>query len=153
MITLRHLKETDAHRFHKLAHSSEDIQQYLPGVVRYDEEETALFVELWSKDQLAFIIENNKHKAVGAILTDLNDIYNGLNVYYFLGKNFRGKKYMKKALEQFIGICQKETPFDSLFFDVETTNSTSRNLVKSLGAECICHATHLFDFETYRIEL
>jgi RimJ/RimL family protein N-acetyltransferase len=153
LVKLRTFKESDAHQFHKLAHSSEDIQQYLPGVVRYDEEETALFVELWSKDQLAFIIENNKHKAVGAILTDHNYIYNGLNVYYFLGKNFRGKKYMKKALEQFIGICQNETHFDYLLFDVEATNSPSRKLVKSLGAECICHATNLFDFETYRIEL
>ena len=152
MITLRHLKETDAHRFHKLAHSSPDIKQYIPGIVRYDEEETKMFVSLWAKNEYAFMISANK-VPVGAIFAEINDVYNGLNIYYFLGKRFRGKKYMKKAIREFIVFCRNNTPFDYLLFDIEATNEASRNLVKSLGAECICHATHLFDFETYRIEL
>ena len=155
-LILRPFKTQDISAYHELSHSSGDIAFYFPYVVARDQNGTAnLFYEQFLtadfERSFAFIIEltdENGTHPIGAIFADLDDVFDSLNVSFFISLRYRRMGYMKEALKKFISFAKHETPFYSFVFDIRTGNDACKQLIKSLGGVSLGDAP-MTVFKTY----
>ena len=138
--------------YYELAHSSDDIEKYLPGFVKNSLESSAKAVDTFSMynywNDFAFLITNNIHTPVGAIFAYQNLVSNALDVNYFIGDKYRRQGFMKSAIMAFKDYIKSNTPYSYLMFDVRIDNIPSQKLLTSLGARNLGFSD-FYPFEHY----
>ena len=143
-IVLRPIQFRDTQVYFDLTHSDLDIKHYMPEKVKDTLAQTGEFLGKYERadfqTEYAYIIELHSSDGIfpiGALFASASPIYNSLTVTYFIGKRYRRQGYMKEALRKFAAFIRHETHYCSLFFDVQSSNQTCKNLVQHIGANSI----------------
>ena len=134
-LILRTFQMTDASDYFNMVQDP-SIQKYTEGAYIDNLPETEFcFKTIYTKPDLKndfyiAIEEKASHKLAGAIIVvrTINQTY---EASYFIGENFRGKGYMKEALQQFLNVISVFM-CGCITFDVHKTNLASLSVVRSI---------------------
>jgi len=153
-IILRPFKKEDANEYLRIA-NEKSIKEYVPFASPDNLAETVELIQNYSEldfvNDFYFIIEDKStHQLIGALLC-FRTLSMDLDTSYFIAKNYRGNGFVLEALHVFINYLTKNTPYQSMHFMINNTNTASMKIMEKLGTKTVRKSTQTTSYE-YRIK-
>lgn len=135
-VTLVPFIKEDTDEYLKLA-NEEQVEKFFKLAYCRNKSEANDIIELFttSEDYIAFKILNCKNQFVGIIVGEKKEKKKTIEISYFIGKEFRKKKYCKNAIIEYAKYIAKNfsQKYKNLEFCISIINYPSKNVMNTLG--------------------